>query len=84
MRFGETKLAKKEFHRAKKAIKIWDVIVDNIVTSKLLETKTNSKYFTGYLDEVIKILVLILHKMSQYVKNFKVKGGNKDKNYKLM
>ena len=84
MRFGEIKLAKKEFHRAKKAIKIWDVIVDNIVTSKLLDTKTNSKYFTGYLDEVIKLLVLILHKMSRYVKNFKVKDGNKDKNYKLM
>ena len=32
---------------AKKAIKIWDVNVDNIVVSKLVETKTNIKYLIG-------------------------------------
>ena len=34
-----------------KSIKIWDVNVDNIVISKLVKTKTNSrevKLFTGY------------------------------------
>ena len=30
-----------------KPIKIWDVDVDNIVISKLIEKKTNSKYLTG-------------------------------------
>ena len=39
---------------------------------------------TGYLDEVIRPLVLILLKMSRYVKAFKVKDGDKDKNNKLM
>ena len=34
----------------KKPIKIWDVNVDNIVISKLVETKNNSKYFVEYLD----------------------------------
>ena len=37
-----------------------------------------------YLDKVIKPLVLILPKMSGYVRRFKVKDGDKDKNYKIM
>ena len=43
----------------KKPINIWDVNADNIVISKLFKTKTNSKYLIGYLDKVIKQLVLI-------------------------
>ena len=39
---------------------------------------------TGYLDEVIRPLVLILPKMSTYVKTFKDKGGDNNKNNKLM
>ena len=42
---------------------IWDVNVDNIVISKLVKTKNNSKYLIGYLD---------MPKMSGYVKTFKV------------
>ena len=38
----------------------------------------------GYLDKVIRSLVLILPKMSGYVKTFKVKDGDKDKSNKLM
>ena len=45
--------------------------------------KTNSKYLIGYLDKVIRSLVLILPKMIGYVKTFKVKDGDKDKNNKL-
>ena len=51
---------------------IWDVNIDNIVISKLIETKTNSKYLIGYLNKVIRPLVLILSKMSGYVKTFKI------------
>ena len=43
------------------------VNVDNIVISKLVETKNNSHYWIGYLDEVTRPLVLILPKMSGYV-----------------
>ena len=57
---------------------IWDVNVDNIVISKLVKTKTNSKYLIWYLDLVIKPLVLILPKMSGYVKTFKVKDRNNE------
>ena len=38
----------------------------------------------GHLDKVISPLVLILLKMNGYVKAFKVKNGDKDKNIKLM
>ena len=39
-----SEVAKKKFYAAKKSLKIWDVNVDNIVISKLVKTKTNSKY----------------------------------------
>ena len=54
-------------------MKIWDVNVDNTVISKLVKIKTYSKYLTGYLDKAIKPLVLIIPKMSGYVKTFKLK-----------
>ena len=37
-----------------------------------------------YFDKFIRPLVLVLPKMSGYVKTFKVKDGDKDKNNKLM
>ena len=43
LRFGETKVTKEKFYAAEKPIKIWDVNVDRIVTSKLIKTKTSSK-----------------------------------------
>ena len=79
MRYGE-----KKAYAAKKHITIWDVNVDNIVISKLIETKTNSKYLIGYLYKLIRPSVLIMPKMSRYVKKFEFKDGQKDKNNKLM
>ena len=84
LRFGETKVTKEKFYAAKKPIKIWDVNVDNIVISKLVKTKTNSKYLIGYLDKAIRPLVLIIPKMSGHGKTFKVKHEDKDKSNKLM
>ena len=76
MRFGDREIGKEKFYAAKRPIKICDVNVDNIVISKLVKTKTNSKYLIGYLDKTIRPLVLIMPKMSGYVKTFKVKEGN--------
>ena len=59
-----------------KPMNIWDVNIDNKVISKLIETKTNSKYLIGYLNKVIRPLVLILSKMSGYVETFKVTDKN--------
>ena len=63
---------------AKRPIKTWDVNTDNIVILKLVKTKTNSRYFIGYLDKAIRPLVLIMPKMSGD------KEGDKDKSNKLM
>ena len=81
-RFGEKKVTKEKFYVAKKPVKIWYVNVDNIVISKLIETKTNSKYLIGYSDKAIRPLVLVTPKMSGYFKTFKVKDGDKYKNNK--
>ena len=54
--------------------------INNIFISKLVETK----YLIGPLDEFIRPLVLILSKMSGYVKTFKSKGGDKNINNKLV
>ena len=84
LRFGQTKIAKEKFYASKKPVNFWDVNVDNVAISKLVITKTNSKYLIGYLGKVIRPLVLILPKISGCVKIFKVKDGDKDKNNKLM
>ena len=57
-----------------------DVNVENIVISKLVKTKPNSKHCIGYFDKAIRLLVLIIPKMSGYVKTLKVKKGDKNKN----
>ena len=49
LRFGKKKVAKEEIYGAKKKKKK-DVNVDNVVTSKLMETK--AKYLIGSLDEI--------------------------------
>ena len=49
-----------------------NVNIDNIVISKLIKTKSNSKYLIGIKsDKVIRPLVFIIPKMSGYVKTFK-------------
>ena len=45
-----------------------DVNVDNIVISKLIKTKSHSKYLTGYLGKAIRV------DMSGYVTTFKVEA----------
>ena len=58
-------------------MKIWDVNFNNIVISKLVKTKINSKYLIGSkFDKAVSTLVLIISKMSGYVKTFKVKEGD--------
>ena len=75
VKFGKTvkDMVKEIFYAAKKPIKIWYVNVDNIVISKLVKTKTRFKYLIGYLEKDIRPLVLIMPKMSGYVKTFKLK-----------
>ena len=65
LRFAEREIANEKFYATKKPIQIWDVNVDNIVHSKLVKTKTNSKYLIGYFDKAIRPLVLTMPKMSR-------------------
>ena len=46
--FGKIKVAKEEFYSPKKPTKNWVVNIDNIVISKLVETKNNSQYLIEY------------------------------------
>ena len=60
MRFWQREKGRgKKLYAAKKAIKIWDVFAVNIVTSKLVKTKTSSNSMIGYLDKAIKPLKLV-------------------------
>ena len=71
--FWEAKNSKIKILSWKKNNKnVWDVTVDYIVISKLVKTKTNFNYLIGYLNKVVRPLVLILPKMSGYSRTFKV------------
>ena len=66
-------------------MKNWDVNADNIVISKLVKTKINSKYLIRIkFEKVIRPLFSIIPELSGYAKTFKAEGGDKDKNYKLI
>ena len=62
------KVTKEKLSTAKKSIQIWDVNINNIVISILIETKTNSKYLIGFSDKAIRPLVLIMPKVSGHLK----------------
>ena len=68
MKLGKTEIAKEQFYVANKPIQIWNINVDNIVTSGLVKAKNTSKYLIGYLDEDTRRLVLIVPKMTAYAK----------------
>ena len=55
----------------KKPTKIWDVNGHNIIISKLVKTKTYSKYLIGDPDKAIRPLVSIMPKMSGFVKTIR-------------
>ena len=73
LRLGKTKEAKEEFYVSKNPIKNLNIGVDNVVISKSLETKNSSKYLIGYLDEIIRSLVLILPKWVDMLKLLKIR-----------
>ena len=51
LRFCKIQVAKEKLYSVKQPMKTWDVNVDNITISKLVETNF-FKYLMGYLDEV--------------------------------
>ena len=73
VRFGDREIAKEKFMLQK-------CLQRPAVTPKLVKAKTNSKHLIGYSDNTIRPLVLIMPKMSGYVKTLKIE----DKCSKLM
>ena len=55
VKFGKTEIAKEKFYAPKKAMEICIVNVDNVVISKVVKIKTNSKYLIRYSDIQIYI-----------------------------
>ena len=45
VKFGKIEIENEKLYAAKRPIKNWDFNVDDIVISKLVKTKTSSKYF---------------------------------------
>ena len=81
----ERKKYQKRILCCKKPIKIGDANVDNIVASKLVKTKINSKYLIVIkYDKSIRPWVLIMPKMSGYVKTFKVEDKVNKLYYKCL
>ena len=74
-------IAKEKFYAAKKPVKVRYVNADHIAISKLVKTEATlyitNKYLIGYLNKNIKLLVLIMPKMSGYgYLKLKIKSGN--------
>lgn len=61
----------KKFYGAKELTKIWHVNIGGKVISILIEKKSSSNYLNEYLDDVMRPLILILPKVTGYVKTFK-------------
>ena len=60
------------------------VNIDSIVISKSIETKTNiNNLIRTKLREAIRPLIL-MPKMSRYIKTFRVQVGDKDQKKKIM
>lgn len=70
LKFGKVKVRKEGCCDTKKPLKTWNFSVYDIVIPKLIK-KNNSKYFTGYLEDVARPHAFVLPKLSGYVRAFK-------------
>ena len=78
LKFNNTKLNKKEFHKSKQVTDLNLVTVDQIVVSdKFRHSDDGFKYFNGYQEgEIVKPLRIILPQMIGYIKYFENGGKN--------
>ena len=72
LKFNNTRVNKKEFHKSKQAIELDLVDTGKIVVSdRFKHSEEGFKYFTGYQeDEIVKPLCIILPQMNGYTKYF--------------
>ena len=81
--FGDIEVTKKEFYENKKGMKLKDVIIENIVVSKIKVNDVISKVFIGYIiDDNVVPLVLLLPVMSGWIRYFE--NGGKNMSFKIV
>ena len=81
--FGDIEVTKKEFYENKKGMKLKDVIIENIVVSKIKVNDMISKVFIGYIiDDNVVPLVLLLPVMSGWIRYFE--NGGKNMSFKIV
>ena len=78
LKFNNSRLNKKKFHKSKEPIDLLSVDLDQIVVSyKFKHNGEGFKHFIGYLEgEIVKSLCIILPQMSGYIKYFENCGKN--------
>ena len=76
LKFNNTRVNKKRFHKSKQPIDLMSVNTEQIVTSdKFRHSGEGFKYFIGYQeDEIANPLYIILPQMSGHIKYFE-NGG---------
>ena len=72
LKFNNTKINKKEFHKSKQAIDLDSVSTNKIVVSdRFKHSEGGFKFFIGYPeDEIVKPLCIILPQVNGYIKYF--------------
>ena len=78
LKFENSRINKKEFHKSKQPEDLASVNVDQIVISgKFKHSDEGFKYFIGYKkDEIIRPLCIILPQMNGYIKYFENSSKN--------
>ena len=78
LKFDNIEVNKKEFHASKQAIDLNLVDINKIViTDKFKHSDTGFKFFIDYKDDnIVRILCIILPRMSGYIKYFDNAGKN--------
>ena len=78
LKFEDTRLNKKEFHKSKQPINLDLVNADQVVIpDKFKHSDDGFKYFIGYKEgEIVKPVCIILPQMSGYKKYFENRGQN--------
>ena len=78
LKFSNTRVNKKEFHKSKQPLDLMSVNGNQIIISdKFKHREEGYKYYIGYQEnEIVKPLCIILPQMSGYIKYFKNNGKN--------
>ena len=78
LKFNNTKINEKEFHKSKQTIDLDSVTTDKIeVSDKFKHIEEGYKYFIGYQDdEIVKPLCIILPQMNGYINILKMEEKN--------